>query len=135
MIRGAILAVLQHGREPECASSQSLQVVKLLPYPVECTALKVTILAIPGQVTRWCARVIEAIDHDKVYPSIPPILRGRERVWYFNALVTNLHAPGARHSRLVKYCLDLGTPDRCRHTFSFFQLTIQNNLLHNFMNL
>src|SRR5437588_4005373 len=119
MIRGAILAVLQHRREPQGASSQFLQVVKLLPYPVDRTALKVTILAIPGQVTRWCARVIEAINHDKVYPSIPPILRGRERAWYFDALVSDLHAPGAQHSRLVNYCLDFGTPDRCRHKLSF----------------
>src|SRR5436305_12745730 len=120
MIRGAILAVLQHRREPKRAGSQFLQVVKLLPYPIDRTALKVTILAIPGQVTRWCARVIEAINHDKVYPSIPPIFRGRERAWYFHALLTDLHAPGARHSRLVNYCLDFGTPDRSWHTFSFF---------------
>ena len=83
------LAILQHGREPYCTDTQRFQIVELLAHALDGATLESAELGVktfPG----WPCRIVKPVHHQKIYPAIAPVFRGRgERVLRRPRLVQN----------------------------------------------
>lgn len=116
-VRRAIerLAVLQHGREPERADAESLEIPQLLLDAREGTPPEGVARAIVRGVARRRGRIIEAIDHQEVDPLVAPV-RGR-REGRRNRDLFRIDGHDARHgpARGIERRLYGILPDRRRH--------------------
>lgn len=74
------LSILQHGRQPDCARTEVLDVAQPFPDAVERSALVLTERFVVRHADRRLAvGSVESIEHQEVDPAIPPILRRWKR--------------------------------------------------------
>src|SRR5262249_17906984 len=95
------LAVLQDGAQPNRPDPQPLEVIKAAPDALQRAALEAAERPIPCGCRRTFG-VVEAIDEQKIYPAVSPILRRGKRARDFDLATLYLDClkPGERASTL-----------------------------------